>query len=377
MRHFYVHVPFCRRRCVYCDFSIAVRRIVPADDFVDAILWEFEHRRATEGWTPESPQTLYFGGGTPSLLPPPRLARLVRGLLPAAGSPQSSAVEVTLEANPDDVTAQAADAWIAAGVNRVSLGVQSFDAGTLEWMHRTHQVGASRRAVHALRRAGLPSLSLDLIFALPDGLRPDLQIELERALELEPDHLAVYGLTIEPRTPLARWADRGVVRAAPDARYQDEFLLAHETLTAAGFEHYEVSNYARPGRRSRHNSAYWTGRPYTGLGPSAHSYRGPVRRWNLRPWAAYLRAVRERRDPIEDREVLARDQQALEALYLGLRTLEGAWEDLVAPSAAGQLQAAEEQGWLVRAGGRVRPTPTGWLRLESLVTDLTTSHGGG
>src|SRR6185503_9870704 len=169
------------------------------------------------------------------------------------GEVKSELREITLEANPDDVTESSAVAWKSAGVNRVSLGVQSFNPAVLTWMHRTHDAEAGPRAIQVLRSAGINRISLDLIFGLPDELEPDLARDLESALALEPDHLSVYGLSVEARTPLARWISRGATSAPTDERYAREFLLVHEILAAAGFEHYEVSNYARPGRRSRHN----------------------------------------------------------------------------------------------------------------------------
>jgi oxygen-independent coproporphyrinogen-3 oxidase len=377
VRHVYVHVPFCRRRCSYCDFAIAVRREIPADRYVRAVLREHDVRRAREPWDDAPLETLYLGGGTPSLLPPARLAEVARRLVGAEGVASSGDVEITLEANPDDVTAVSAAAWVEAGVNRVSLGVQSFDAAVLEWMHRTHQAGASREAVRLLRQAGVASVSLDLIFALPQALQPDLRSELEQALELEPEHLSLYGLTVEARTPLARWISRGATVAAGDERYAEEFLLADAQLTAAGLEHYEVSNYARAGQRSRHNSAYWTGRPYVGLGPSAHSFRAGERAWNVRHWAAYEHAVEQDGSAVAERERLDEQQRRLEQLYLGLRTSEGVAADSLDPSAAPELEAAAGEGWLLTGGGKIRLTPRGWLKLDAVTTRLTTSAQGG
>jgi oxygen-independent coproporphyrinogen-3 oxidase len=291
-----------------------------------------------------------------------------------ARSDDPGTVEVTLEANPEDVTPTSAGAWAAAGVNRVSLGVQSFHEGVLQWMHRSHDVEAAPRAVRSLRRAGIDAVSLDLIFGLPEKVQRDFRLDLQRAVDLGPDHLSVYGLTVEQRTALGHWTARGTVMVAPDTQHEIEFLLAHEVLGAAGFEHYEVSNYARPGHRSRHNAAYWNGSSYLGLGPSAHSFRDGVRSWNVAPWAAYATRLENGDDPEDGRERLTLTQQRLERAYLGLRTTDGVdtadvpgWH-----SAAGD--AAIEAGWLVvdRSPGRIRTTPAGWLRLDSLVQALTT-----
>jgi oxygen-independent coproporphyrinogen-3 oxidase len=390
VRHVYLHVPFCRRRCSYCDFSIAVRRTIPAAQYVEAILCEHTLLRAAGEWDGEALDTLYLGGGTPSLLSPDAVADLVRHfLLPPAPfraaegeAPPTSldrlerdgpaGVEVTIEVNPDDVTAASAEAWRAAGVNRVSLGVQSFDPAVLRWMHRTHDAAQAPRAMGILRRAGFDNVSLDLIFALPDAVKPDFQQDLEQALAIEPDHLSLYGLSVEPRTPLARWTSRGALLPTGEERYTREFLLAHARLTRAGFEHYEVSNYARAGCRARHNAAYWTGAPYAGLGPSAHAYAGGVRRWNVAPWAAYQRRVSRGRTPEEGREVLGQEERRLEAVYLGLRTCDGVDVSLIPASRSGVLDEAARNGLLEVSGRRVRATPRGWLTLDGLVARLTT-----
>lgn len=361
-RHVYVHVPFCARRCVYCDFSIAVRRQVPAAAFVEHVLAELRVRdiRAS-GVT-----TLYLGGGTPSQLGAEGLSSLVRGLVEAC--PLAPGAEVTIEANPEDVTREAARAWASAGVNRVSLGVQSFDARVLAWMHRAHDGDTVRRAVRELRDAGINNLSLDLIYALPAELGRDWPRDLDAALALEPSHLSCYGLTVEPRTALGRWVARDREHPAPEETHEAEFLMAHDRLAAAGFEHYEVSNYAAPGARSRHNSCYWTGDPYLGLGPSAHGFDGATRRWNLAALAAWERSVGAGADPIEDSERLTTDQREIEEVYLGLRTVNGL---LTSSRDRPMIDGWIAQGWATGQGDRLQLTPAGWLRLDALVAALT------
>ncbi|GIW50715.1 MAG: coproporphyrinogen III oxidase [Gemmatimonadales bacterium] len=389
MRHIYIHVPFCRRRCSYCDFAIAVRKAIPAARFVAAIRREHELRRRLGEWDGESLETLYLGGGTPSLLDPQAVADLVRHFTGEAGGatrPQESDLEITLEANPEDVTREAARAWVACGINRVSLGVQSFHPGVLRWMHRSHGPEAPARAVKLLRRAGVRSISLDLIFALPESLEHDFRSDLEAAVALEPDHLSIYGLSVEPRTPLSRWISRGAIAPPREERYAEEFLLAHEYLTARGFDHYEVSNYARPGFRARHNSAYWRGEPYAGLGPAAHRYQLTrsgewMRAWNVDQWAAYEPLVAAGTDPTAAREILTTEKRALEAVYLGLRTSEGiSPADPLIRAALDEgplLKLAISKGWLRNGGNRLVPSAEGWLRLDQLVVSLTTSAGGG
>lgn len=365
--HLYVHVPFCARRCSYCDFAIAVRREVPSAAFQAAIEREWSTWQTHPAWV-EAPglDTIYFGGGTPSRLAPDALAALLDRI--RQDRTVSADAEVTLEANPDDVTAAAAEAWLAAGINRVSLGAQSFAPRALEWMHRTHgaeQVGA---AVRTLRSAGIRNLSLDLIYALPAELARDWPADLERVLALEPTHLSLYALTVESHTPLGHWTARGEAIPAADERAAEEFLAAHERLALAGFEHYEVSNAALPGFRARHNSAYWQRKPFIGLGPSAHSGLGNLRCWNLREWEAYRRRSEAGESVRADQESLTEQQVALEDLYLRLRTLEGIPAARLEPAIARRWV---QQGWAAVAAGRLRLTPEGWLRLDALVASIT------
>jgi oxygen-independent coproporphyrinogen III oxidase len=361
--HIYIHVPFCARRCSYCDFAIAVRRETPDTQFADAIEREWHgwiERQARSATSEVS--TLYFGGGTPSRLQPATIARLIRSI--ATAMPLARAAEVTLETNPDDVTPERAAAWRASGINRVSLGVQSHDAAVLEWMHRTHRAEQVPGAVAALRDAGIVNISVDLIFALPAELQRDWTVDLERTFALEPMHLSLYGLTVEPHTPLFRWTQRGTAVTAPDERYADEYLEAHQEIVAAGFEHYEVSNAGRPGFRSHHNSAYWHGADYLGLGPSAHSLERGARRWNVREWADYQgRSVRG--EPVVcGTESLDADAQALERRYLSLRTSYGLAAADLSPDVRDSWY---REGWAAPAGDRVRLTAEGWLRLDALV----------
>ena len=364
--HLYFHVPFCARRCSYCDFAIAVRRETPSREYVEAVLCEWASWLGHEAWA-DAPgvRTIYFGGGTPSRLAPGGIAAILDRI--RADRMVDAGAEVTLEANPDDVTPAAAETWRAAGVTRLSLGAQSFSAAALEWMHRTHGPETISRAVGVARAAGLAEVSLDLIFALPGDVRRSWEEDLDRALALAPDHVSLYGLTTEPRTPLARWTAGGRVFPADDARYAAEYLLAHERLEAAGLEHYEVSNAARPGRRARHNSAYWRRASYIGLGPSAHSGFGNRRRWNLREWAAYERAVHAGEGWVAGEEVLDPGAVRLEEAYLGLRTLEGLPRSAVPEPCASEWVS---QGWARVERDRLLLTVEGWLRLDALVAAL-------
>ena len=363
--HLYIHVPFCARRCSYCDFSIAVRRAVPVDEFVTSVARELTIRFAdAEAWTLD---TLYLGGGTPSRLGPDGVARLIDAVRSRATL--APGAEVTLEANPEDVTADAARAWSRAGVSRLSIGAQSFDDAVLRWMHRTHDAAAIAAAVESARAAGIDNYSLDLIFALPPGIVRSWERDVSQALALQPRHLSLYGLTVEPRTPLGRRLARREITESPDEWYAREFLYAHEALTSTGFDHYEISNFAQPGWHSRHNSAYWSGTPYVGLGPSAHGFDGRVRRWNVEAYVDWLRRVGENGDPLGGSERLTPPSQLVEEVYLGLRTAAGV---PLKPAESSSVQSWIEAGWAKSdAVDRLVLTASGWLRMDGLAAALT------
>jgi oxygen-independent coproporphyrinogen III oxidase len=367
-RHVYIHVPFCARRCAYCDFAIAVRKHVPVEEYVAGTASELELRFPTsQPWVAD---TLYFGGGTPSRLGGAGIARLLERVRDRVTL--APGAEVTLEANPEDIDLESVRQWRDAGVNRLSIGSQSFDDDVLRWMHRTHDSSAIRRAVEAARAGGIDNYSLDLIFALPPELDRSWERDVSEALALEPSHLSLYGLTVEPATPLARWRERGSASDAPEESYEREFLHAHDALSAAGLEHYEVSNFGHPGRRARHNSAYWTGASYAGLGPSAHEFDGVTRRWNVAPYSEWQRRVAAGQDPLDGQERLDEANRAAEQVYLGLRTDSGL---RLCGTEFSRVQPWIEAGWGNLTGdGRLVLTPLGWLRLDTLAADLTATR---
>lgn len=362
--HLYVHVPFCARRCVYCDFSIAVRAIVPEDEYLGALRRELDARHANSEL---ALATLYVGGGTPSKLSPEGVTRLFDLIRTRAAI--SPGTEVTLEANPEDITAAAVAAWKTSGVNRVSLGVQSFDPAVLKWMHRTHSAEQSRVAVERLRAGGIDNVSIDLIFATPAVLERSWERDIDAALALGVPHISAYGLTVESHTPLGRWVARRDVAEAPEESFEREFLAGSRALTSAGFEHYEVSNYSVPSRASRHNSAYWQRRPYGGVGPSAHEFDGSRRRWNVAPYAEWVRRIGRAVDPAAAAEMLDADQILAEEVYLGLRTQTGL---RLSENELEHVRSWVDSNWaFMRTDGYLQLTPLGWLRLDALASDLT------
>jgi oxygen-independent coproporphyrinogen-3 oxidase len=236
-------------------------------------------------------------------------------------------------------------------------------------MHRSHDARGIERAVDAIRGGGIDNLSLDLIFALPSAVERDWREDVRRALSLEPEHLSLYGLTVEPHTPMGRWQARGELVESPEERYESEFLHAHDALSAAGFEHYEVSNFGRPGRHSRHNSAYWALVAYAGLGPSAHEFDANVRRWNAPVYRDWLQAVSCGRDPLAGSETIDDHSRIAEQVYLGLRSSRGL---VLHPAERRRAEPWIEAGWgTLDDTGRIVLTPLGWLRLDALAADLT------
>jgi oxygen-independent coproporphyrinogen-3 oxidase len=370
-RFLYLHVPFCTRRCSYCDFAVDVTSAAPAAEWLDSISREARLVAADQEWDRLLElETIYVGGGTPSLLGCGAMAEL-SGRLREVAIWDADRVEWTCEANPESFTPALARDWRAAGVNRLSLGAQSFQEPVLRWMGRLHGPEGPGRALAAARDAGIVNVSVDLIFGVPARLNRDWRADLEGALALEPEHVSLYGLTAEAATPLGRWVREGRESLADEERYADEYLLAHELLTAAGFEHYEVSNFARPGLRSRHNFAYWTREPYAALGTGAHAFYPPVRRWNLRGWQAYREALLSGRLPVDGEERVSREDAALERVWLGLRT------DLGLPLRdATEIQRDlarlwVERGWAVIELDELRLTAAGWLLLDRLAVDFS------
>ena len=366
--HLYIHAPFCARRCSYCDFAVHVARKPPVEEWLEAV--EAELRLVFEARGFERPQrlvTVYVGGGTPSLLGPGAMAGLRRRL--ETFFDLSGLVEWTAEANPESIDSVLARDWRDAGVGRVSLGVQTFAAPALRWMGRLHGPEGAGRAVDAVRAGGIEDVSLDLIFALPERLGRDWAHDLGRAVELEPTHVSLYGLTAEAGAHLGRRVAEGREVLPDEDAYARDYSRAVDALTARGFEHYEVSNFALPGRRSRHNSAYWTGADYLGVGPGAHSFVDGERWWNERDWLEWSRLLAGGRLPVADSERLDAAQTRLERIWLGLRH-DGGWAGSEEGPAQARLLDAWERGGLLVARRPVRLSAAGWLLLDRLALDL-------
>lgn len=352
-RHLYLHIPFCRHKCGYCDFNAyaGMDRLMP--DYVDGLLTELAHARATRPF--EALRTVYLGGGTPSLLPAALMTALLAGVArPFELEPDA---EVTLEANPASTDAEKLAAWRAGGVNRLSLGVQGFDRAALAVLERRTDGREAVRALREARAAGFDDVNLDLIYAVPGQTLESWRATLEQALALRPEHLSCYCLGIEEGTLLFRRRSEGRLSEVPPDLAWEQLDAACEVLAAAGYERYEVSNWSLPGRRARHNQAYWECRPVYGAGAGAHSYATDGDRawrwWNAGRLRAYLAALPE---PVADGEELQPRLLIAERVLLGLRTVAGVARpaELEEP-----LRRLESAGLIARRGDRVVPTRRG------------------
>jgi oxygen-independent coproporphyrinogen-3 oxidase len=359
----YVHVPFCLTRCGYCDFNAYAGLEHLRPPYVGALVREAE--LAAEPWAGEEVRSVFLGGGTPTVLPVAALAAVLAAV--REGHRLAPGAEVTVEANPDTVDADVLAALREAGVTRLSMGAQSFDPAVLASLERVHGPDAVRRAMAAAREAGFANVNLDLIYGAQGETLASWERTLREAIALGPEHVSAYALTVEPGTPLGRQVGLGL-RPPPDPDLQaDMFALACELLGAAGYRHYEVSNWARPGFECRHNLGYWRREPYLGLGAGAHSYRGERRWWNVRPPEEYVRRVDAGELPIGGEEHLGPEEAHLEEVLLRLRILEGVPASWAEPSA---VEPLVEGGLLREADGALVPTERGMLVLNELVLAL-------
>ncbi len=364
-RGLYVHIPFCPQVCPYCSFAVTTPRPRLHQRYVEALCAELRARRS-EGLSGPL-DTVYFGGGTPTLLEPSLLGqvlaeiRVLYGLVPDA--------ELTVEANPEGADSRRFAALREMGFNRLSLGIQSFADQSLRLLGRRHDQAQAVAACAAARLAGFANLNLDLIFAIPGAPPGDWQHSLQSALAQRPEHLSTYALTIEEGTPFAKHEREGRLVPLAEDGQASAYEGAVAQLEGAGFEHYEVSNFARPGFHSHHNWGYWQGGQYLGVGLAAHSLLGGRRSWNQRRLAAYLEAVEEGRSPEAGGEVLDPAAARGESLWLGLRTSAGiALEPGLAERE--RFRALVAAGYLELRGGRVGLTRQGFVLADALSVEL-------
>jgi putative oxygen-independent coproporphyrinogen III oxidase len=360
----YVHIPFCLTRCGYCDFNAYAGLDELKPSYLSSLLREAD--LASPAWRGQEFVRVFRGGGTPTTLAAADIRALFARLRDRFDL--ADGAEVTIEANPDTVTEASLGALLDAGSTRLSIGAQSFDPVVLSALERIHQPASVRAAVGAARRAGYRNVSLDLIYGANGETLASWRRTLTETIGLGPDHVSAYALTIEPATSLGRKVAAGET-PAPDPDLQaDMFMLACEVLAEAGYRHYEISNWARPGFECVHNLGYWERRPYVGLGAGAHSYRDDVRWWNVRPPETYMEMVGSGELPIGGSESLDPSDAYLEEVFLKLRILEGvpsSWFE------ADRYERFVRTGLLTDDLGRLVPTERGMLLLNELVLGLT------
>lgn len=313
----YVHVPFCRAKCAYCDFNSYAGKDGLHEAYAGALRQEAERFWRDRPPAADAITSVYIGGGTPTVLPADQLGRILSASAPTML--RTAECEVTVEANPGTVDAESLGTLRRVGFNRLSLGVQSLDDGALKSLGRVHDAAEARRAVALARAAGFDNVNLDLIYGLPWQSLASWRWTLREALRLDPEHLSLYALSVEPGTPLHDWVERGEIELPGEDQVADMYSLAEDILRDSGYEHYEISNWARPGRECRHNLVYWANEPYVGFGAGAHSYVDGRRRGNVADPAEYVRRASDRLEVVESDEAIGSDLEMAETLFLGLR----------------------------------------------------------
>lgn len=371
----YFHIPFCRRACTYCDFHFSTNQ-EQQGPLLSAMRDELMARRNELDEVPIG--TIYFGGGTPSIVGWAVIGSMM-DLLRTSFDLQAGA-EVTLEANPDDITEENLAKWKEIGITRISLGTQSFREERLRWMARAHNAEQAVKSIALIAKAGFSSWTIDLIYGLPAMSLAEWDEQLTIAFDHGMPHLSAYCLTVEPRTALAHQVKKALVRMPGDEDQSAQFDRLMERMEEAGFDHYEISNFGRPGHWSRHNSSYWEGVPYLGIGPSAHSFDGRTRRWNVANNARYVDSIRTG-TPYWEQEVLSIAQRTNEALLTGLRTSAGVaiarLEVDVLSLNSSAIERYVSSGQLKLVEGRLVLTRAGRHFADRIAADLFVSADAG
>ena len=363
MAGIYIHIPFCKQACHYCNFHFATS-LHYKNDFIAALLKEIPLQK--DYLENETVETIYFGGGTPSLLTIEDLQLTIERL--KSVFVVSTGAEITLEANPDDITEEKLLHWKEAGINRLSIGIQSFFEGDLKWMNRVHN---AQQAIENLQLAKkyFDNITIDLIYGTPQLTNEKWKHNVDTAISLNIPHLSCYALTVEPKTPLDKMIKQHKSEDVNPDKQSEQFLLLMQWLEEAGYEHYEISNFAKPGRRSRHNSSYWQGKKYLGLGPSAHSFNGTERQWNVTNNNIYIESINNGKIPFE-KEELTKTQKLNEYIMTSLRTMEGLQLDIAGEELATKSKKFIATGLMKLQNNSLVLTREGKLLADGIAAEL-------
>ncbi len=371
MAGIYIHIPFCRKACHYCNFHFSTtHHQIPA--MVAAIEKEAILQKH---YLKENIKTLYFGGGTPSILSIEDLEKIMFRV--KSEYIIEPTAEITIETNPDDFQIEKLEAWKRMGINRLSIGIQSFVDADLQWMNRAHSSQQAEQCISMAKEAGFDNITIDLIYGTPTLSDEAWKANVNKAIELGIDHISCYALTVEPKTGLDKMIQQKKIEAVDPDKQARHFSLLMQWLAEAGFEHYEISNFSKPGKRSKHNSNYWNGVDYLGIGPSAHSFNGTSRQWNIANNALYIQSLNNNEVPYE-LEMLTPMQQLNEYIMTSLRTMEGLslekvrthWSDHEMDQILQIAKQSIKLGWMIHQHAHLILTNEGRLMADGIASDL-------
>lgn len=371
MAGIYIHIPFCKQKCTYCDFHFSTTFEKYRSDMIDAIVQEIENRKDYLG--KQVIKTIYFGGGTPSLLSKNELQKILSTIYNLFEV--SEDVEITLEANPDDINSENLEVWKSEKINRLSIGLQSFKKSDLDWMNRAHSVEDAFQCVSLAQEHGFNNITVDLMYGLPDLTMEEWEKHIQQVIDFKVPHISAYCLTVEEKTTLSNWVEKGKIVPASEDQQSDQFLKLLEKLEANGYVQYEISNFSKKGFESIHNSNYWKGEQYLGIGPSAHSFNGQSRSWNIANNSKYIQAIQQGTE-YNTLEVLTPENIFNEMILTGLRTIYGV--DLIKLEAIlpiplnlkEKVQEFIENSWMKQEDSIIYLTKKGRLRADFIASEL-------
>ncbi|MFT6982476.1 MAG: oxygen-independent coproporphyrinogen-3 oxidase [Crocinitomicaceae bacterium] len=371
MAGIYIHIPFCKQKCTYCDFHFSTTFEEYRQKMIESIANELVERN--DYLENKGIKTIYFGGGTPSLLDKKELQIILNAIY--KNFDVDEGIEISLEANPDDITDEKLEDWTAVGINRLSIGLQSFKTEDLEWMNRAHTVDEALTCVRKAQEAGISNLTVDLIYGLPNLSLDEWKSHIQQVLDFGVPHVSAYCLTVEENTALNSLVKKGKITVADDDQQSDQFKLLVSVLEENGFDQYEISNFSKAGFESKHNSNYWKGEWYLGVGPSAHSFNGLSRAWNVANNRKYLAAIDKGENHLET-EILSVENQFNEYLLTGLRTVYGVdLQKLKKIAPINDLFTANcitfiNEGWMVSTNNILILTKEGRLKADYIASEL-------